>query len=989
MKQKKCNLTKSIPRLISSVFLLCFVTFSLMAQGHQVSGSVTDAFTGEPLIGASVSAKNSSIGTITDIDGNFTLTVDKNATLEIRYIGYLSQEISLNGRTSLTVALTEDNKMLNEVVVVGYGTMQKRAVTSSISSIKGSDLAQGLGGSTVATALQGKISGLTITGTASPNASNDFQLRGVASIKSSQGPLIVIDGIPGGDIRSLNQEDIESVDVLKDASAGAIYGTRAAGGVILITTKQAKEGPVKITYTGEFTTESVRKRPESLSAREFVEHKLGNDLGHDTDWYDELLNDNPFSHRQVINISGGSRDARIYSTFMMQDQEGIAVGDSRKDYSGRMNANFRFLDGFMEVKTHAEYRQANRDQRSNGGLFNMALKLNPTETPYDPDNQTGYNVWTGGWEYYNPLADIKLRQDNGKDKWLLADATMKLNFTSDLSAQATVGIQSKQWQQYKYVSAFHKASLDESRRGEGFHKFSKNDDLIFETHANYIKTLGKHDINAVAGYSFFEANGESFEMTNFDFPVDGVGPWDMEKGTWLSDGKASMKSKKNVRERLMAFLGRVSYSYDDKYMATAGIRQEGSSKFGKNNRWGTFYSLSGGWRISKESFMQNLSFVDDLKFRVGYGVTGNNGFDPGKSTKMYGSDNWWLINGEWDYTYGSAHNVNYDLHWEEKSELNFGLDYALFDNRLYGKFDIYKRKVDGMIYDIQVPVPPAVHDKTTMNAGNLENTGWEFEIGGTPVRTQDFQYNTSMRFSHNKSKITSLWGSNTYEDRASFPNPGVPGTAIRLQPGKEIGQYYMWRYAGIDEQGRWLLYNKDNEVILAERDNNVPGSGKKDEDKAYVGNSIPKLIIAWDHTFNYKNWDLSIYMRSWIDFDVFNTIDMYYGLANVENQNVLKDAYKKNAHIKGEKQLCDYWLEDGTFLKIDAINIGYNLNLKKFHRLLDKARVYFTIRDVATLTKYKGLDPEVNINGLEPGFEWFNKIYPQTRRYTLGVQVTF
>jgi TonB-linked outer membrane protein, SusC/RagA family len=989
MKQKECNLKKSFSRLNLVVFLVFFVPLSVLGQVRERSGSVTDEKTNEPLIGVSVKEKGMANGTVTDINGDFKLNVSDDATLVVTYVGYLPQEIKVGNQTSIKIILGEDNQMLNEVVVVGYGTMQKRAVTSSISSIKGSDLPQGVGGSTIATALQGKISGLTITNSASPNAGNDFQLRGVASINSDKGPLIVIDGIPGGDIRSINQEDIESIDVLKDASAGAIYGTRAAGGVILITTKQGKEGPVKITYTGEFITESVRKRPESLSAREFVEHKLGSDLGHDTDWYDELLNNNPFSHRQVINISGGSRDARIYSTFMMQDQTGIAIGDNRKDYSGRMNANFRFLDGFMELRTHAEYREADRDQRSNGSLFNMALKLNPTETPYDATSQTGYNVWTGGWEYFNPVADVMLRQDKGKDKWLLADATLKLNFTQELSAQATIGIQNKQWQQYKFVSAFHKSSLDENRRGEAYHKFDKTEDVIFETQVNYIKTVGKHDINAVAGYSFYENNGEWFEMTNYDFPVDGVGPWDIEKGTWMSDGNASMKSHKNPRQRLMAFLGRVSYSYDDMYMATASIRQEGSSKFGKDHRWGTFYSLSGGWRISKEAFMKDISFINDLKIRVGYGVTGNNGFEAGKSTKMYGSDNWWLLDGNWDFTYGSKHNVNYDLHWEEKSELNFGLDYSLLNNRLYGKFDLYKRKVDGMIYDMRVPVPPAVHDKTTINVGNLENTGWEFEIGGIPVKNKNLQYSTTMRFSHNKSKVTSLWGSNTYEDKAGFPNPGVPGTAIRIEPGKEIGQFYMWKYAGIDEQGRWLLYNKDNEIILAERDDKVPGSGKKEEDKRYIGNSMPKLIVAWDHTLTYKNWDLSVYMRSWIGHDVFNTIDMYYGLANVENQNVLKDAYAKNAHIKGEKQLCDYWLEDGTFLKIDAINVGYNLNLKKVHRLLDKARIYLTIRDVATFTKYSGLNPEVNINGLEPGFEWFNSIYPQTRRYTLGVQVTF
>ncbi|WP_165021292.1 SusC/RagA family TonB-linked outer membrane protein [Dysgonomonas sp. ZJ279] len=970
--------------------LLCFLPVFLFAQTERiVTGTVTDT-SNEPLVGVTISVKGSTVGAHTDNDGNFSINADAGATLVASYVGFLRQEISVGNRSKINITLEEDNQLLREVVVIGYGTMEKRAVTSSISSISGKDLVLGMGGATVGTALQGRIAGLTISGNSSPNATNDFQLRGVASVNSSKGPLVVIDGIPGGDIRSLNQEDIESIDVLKDASAGAIYGTRAAGGVILITTKQANDGPIKLTYTGEFSTETVRARPQVLSASEFVEHGLSQDnFGHDTDWYDELLRDNPFSQRHLINLSGGSKAARIYTTFMMQDQKGIVIGDGRKDYSGRMNVNFSLLDGKLEIKTHAEYHEADRDQRANGGLFNMALKLNPTQAAYDASNPTGYNVWTGGWEYFNPVADVNLRENRGKDKWLLADATVKVNINTDLYAQATIGYQGKQWQNYQFVSANHKSSLDNTRRGEAFHEFSKTDDIIFESILSYNKAFGNNVISAVGGYSFFETNGEKFNMRNFDFPVDGLGPWDIGKGTYLSEGRATMSSNKSARERLIAFLGRVNYSFKDRYMATASLRHEGSSKFGKNNKWGNFYSLSGGWRFSEESFLKDIEVINDLKFRVGYGVTGNNGFEAGKSTKMYASDdNWWMTNNVWNYAYGSKHNVNYDLHWEEKKELNFGLDYSLLDNRLFGKLDIYNRKVEGMIYDVFVPVPPSVHDRTTMNAGNLENSGWEFEIGAIPFKTKDFEYTTTMRFSHNESKITSLWGSNTYEDRLGFPGPGSPGTAIRLQAGKNIGEYYIWRYAGIDDNGNWLLYDKNNNVI--------PAADKKNEDKAFVGNAMPKLIIAWDHTINYKNWDFSIFLRSWIDYDVFNTINMYYGLSNVEGQNVLKDAYSKYAHIKGEKELCDFWLEDGTFLKIDAINIGYNLNLKKYHKYLDKARLYLTVRDVATFTNYSGLNPEVNINGLEPGFEWFNNfkdgvtgIYPQTRRFTLGVQLTF
>jgi TonB-linked SusC/RagA family outer membrane protein len=885
-----------------------------------VKGKITDA-QGVGLPGVNIIVKGSTTGTTSDAEGNYSIQVsDANAVLVFSYIGFTTQEVPLQGRNSLNVSLKEDVQNLQEVVVIGYGTLEKRAVTTSVTSISSKAMLQGLGGATVATAMQGKVSGLTISGTASPNSSNDFQLRGVASVNAGQGPLVVIDGIPGGDLRMLNQEDIQSIDVLKDASAGAIYGTRAAGGVILITTKRAKEGPVQVTYTGEFSTEQIRRRPEMLSAEEFVANKLGEDYGYNTDWYDVVTNKNPFSQRHVLSLSGGTKTSRIYTTFSAQDQKGISIGDNRTDYSGRMNADFNLMDGFVELMTHADFRVADRDQRSGGGTYNMAMKLNPTQTPYDESQPHGYNVWTGGWEYYNPLADIMLQQNNGKDKWLLADATLKFNLFPFLSTQGTIGYQGREWQQYRYVSSQHKASLDNSRTGEGYQGFSKNDDIVFEWLANFNKTFGKHDIKAVGGYSFQEFNGESFNMTNYNFPVDGVGPWDIGKGTYLSEGRASMNSYKNPRQRLIAFLGRVNYTFNNKYLFTASIRREGSSKFGAKNKWGTFPAVSAGWRISEEPFMDNLSFINDLKLRAGYGVTGNNDFAAGKSTRMYASDTWWLADGKWMYTYGSKHNVNDELQWEEKSEINVGLDYSLLKNRIFGKFDIYKRHVNGMIYDIEVSVPPAVHNKTTMNVGDLENRGWEFELGVVPVQTTEWNYTTTFRFSHNVTDLVSLWGSQTYQNRVGFPAPGSPGDAGRLEAGTTIGQFYLWRFAGFTNEGQWMLYDKDGNAF------DVTQRPKTLDDKSYVGNAIPKLIVSWEHNLQWKNFDFAMIMRSWIGHDVFNTINMYYGLPTVKEQNVLKDAFDKNKNVKGEKQLSDYWLEDGTFLKIDAITIGYNLS---------------------------------------------------------------
>ncbi len=971
---------------VIAFFLAGFLIFGAtgFAQTVKVSGTVRDAM-GE-LIGVTVLEKGTTNGIVTDLSGKYTLQTSANAVLQFSYIGYVTQEIPVGNKTTIDVLMKEDTKSLDEVVVIGYGTLEKRSVTTSVTSINSKNMIAGLGGATIANAMRGKVSGLTVTGSSSPNSSNDMQLRGVASINAGKGPLVVIDGIPGGDMRSVNQEDIESIDILKDGSAAAIYGTRAAGGVILITTKKAKSGTMQITYTGELSTETIRKKPEVLSPEEFVKNGLGEDLGYKTDWYDEITRPGELSQKHVVNMSGGSENALIYTTFSYQDQTGISIGDARKDYSGRVNTNLKFFDNFLEISTHSQYRTAERDQRVGDGIYNMALKLNPTQTPYDATQSHGYNVWTGGWEYYNPVADIMLRQKGGIDKWLLTDISAKLNITKEFTTTATVGYQWKEWQATEFTSSQHKASKDNSRAGEAYHGFSKDYDKLFEWIFNYNKRFGEHDIKAVAGYSFQEYNGESFSLKNWDFPVDGVGPWDIGKGKYLSEGKAEMSSYKDVRTRLISFFGRVNYSFQDKYILSASLRREGSSKFGDENKWGMFPAVSAAWRISDEAFMESLDMIDDLKLRVGYGVTGNNDFDSGKSTRMYASDTWWLSNGTWRYTYGSKHNVNNALKWEEKKEINFGLDYSLFNNRVYGKVDIYQRKVDGMIYDISVSVPPAVHDKTTMNVGTMKTNGWDFEISAVPVQTSDWNYTTTFRFSHFATQIESLWGSTTYWNRMGFPAPGSPGDANRLEAGSTIGQFWLWKFAGFSDEGTWLLYDKDGNVFDSSKQT------KKIEDKALVGQAIPDLMVSWENTVSWKNFDLSVYLRSWIGHDVFNSIEMYYGLPTVKEQNVLASAYEKHKNVKAEKELCDYWLQDGTFLKIDAINLGYTLNLGKYNKFVKNMRTYLTLRDVACFTSYEGMDPEANLNGLDPGFEMFNSAratYPKTIYYTLGLQLTF
>ncbi|MBV2225560.1 MAG: SusC/RagA family TonB-linked outer membrane protein [Sphingobacterium mizutaii] len=949
------------------------------APQQKITGTVKDS-KGEALSGATITLKGSRIKTQTDVNGNFELSdVPAGSTLTVTMIGFLNQDVPVTGN-SVNVVLSEDAQGLDEVVVVGYGSLDKKELTSAVTTIKPKDFVPG----TVSPLLsmQGKVAGLNVSSNngSDPNSSVSVQLRGVNSVNASQGPLVVIDGVPGGDVNSVAKEDIESISVLRDASAAAIYGTRASGGVILITTKRPQIGKPTVNFTSEYFMETVRKRPQVLSPEKFVEVGLGDDLGHRTDWYDEVTNKNPFSHRQVLNVSGGSEDANVYATFVKRDAKGIALGSKRGEIGGRVNTNFRFFDGFAELSTNASYNQVDADF-TNNDIFNMAMVLNPTETPYNANDLTGYNVLVGGYDYWNPVAEVMLRDDRRQYRYLLANSTLKLNLTDYLSTSATVGIKSNSEHGSFFRSAQHRLSRQDGIDGYASQAFQRNLDRVFEWTVNYTRRWEEHSVNAVGGYSYQDFNGRGFDMNNSDFPVDGIKENDMGTGSFLPDGRAGMGSWRNPWVKLAAFFGRVNYSYLDRYIVTATARYEGSSKFAPENRWGFFPGLSLGWRMSQEPFMKDVTFIDDLKFRAGYGETGNEGFGAEVSTRMYSADTWFLQNGQWFRTYGVKHNQNPGIKWEVKKEYNLGMDFTILNNKLSGRFDIYKRKIDDLIYDISVSQPPAIHDKTTMNVGSMENNGFEFEFNYNAVQKENFSYRTSVVASHNTSKLNSLWGSQTFSDRKGFPAPGSPGSAVRLYPGEEIGRFFLWQFAGFTDDGYWMLYDKDGNAFDVRDKNKTVG------DKKFVGQAIPTIQLSWNNEFTYKNWDANIYMRSWIGHDVFNMINMYYSLPNVKGQNVLDEAYEKHKDIKGEKELSDYWLEKGTFLKVDAINIGYTFNremIKPFKSL----RVYATGRDLFVFTKYSGLDPEVNINGLDPGFEERN-VYPKTRTFMMGLQLNF
>ena len=970
-------------------------TPSVMAQASKVAGKVTDA-SGTPLIGVSVTVKDTVKGTATDVDGNYALDAQKTDVLVFEFLGYKTQEITVGSQTVINVSLVEDMTAIDQVVVVGYGTMEKKMVTSSVSSVSGDALMPGAGNVSVANALRGKVGSLVISGTDSANAGQSLQLRGSASINGGTGPLVVIDGMPGGDIRSVLPEDIKSIDVLKDASAGAIYGSRAAGGVILITTKNASgldEGTVRLSYTGEFSHKDVLKRPDVLNAEEFLEYRAlqgAVDYGDNFNWYEEMLNKSNFSQKHTVNLQANSKKASIYATFQYNDLQGVAMEDERQDIAGRVNANFKAVEGWLDIAVKADYRRAVRN--NNNPNFAQAIRNNPTRGAYDDKSNTGYNIWLYEDLQYNTIAAVKLYDYWGLDQWFKPEVSAKLNIlpVQGLSYTQTMGYELRQWENHTYRWSTHQDEVSVNRKGTAYQGFSKTENINSEGYFNYINSFDKHNINATLGYSYYEYNNEGFNMTNYDFPVEATAVWDIGTGMYNKLGQASMSSSKAITQKLMSYFARVNYDYDGKYIVSASFRRESSSKFAKNNRWGNFWSVSAGWRISDEPWMENVSWIDDLKLRAAYGVTGNSDFSASYASMSYGSDGYFMMpaSGNYAIAYGPAVTLNPSLKWEEQRGWNFGLDFSLFDNRLYGKFDWYNRKVVDMLFSVSVPQPPYALTSQMQNIGSLRNMGWEFEIGADIVRNKDWNYSTNFIFSHDRTEVLNLYGNGTFIDNAGFPSPGTPGNAHRLQEGRVFGEFYMRECVGIDKETGDFLIKHDTGDGNWEA---IQGQKSSTDDRRTVGNYTPKVMASWNNRVSYKNWDFSMDIRSWIDFDVYNTLEMYFGLQKENDINLLKAAYTKNKDITQEKQLCSYFLQDGTFLKIDAINLGYTLPLKeKTNGLIQSLRIYGNINNVCTITGYEGMDPEVNVIGHSAGIEWWNSgFYPRARTYTLGVQLTF
>ena len=954
---------------------------TITQQQKKVTGIVVDS-KGEPVIGANVVVKGTTNGNITDIDGNFILEqVPEHAILQISYIGYKTQEIPVKNKLHFDITLSEDSETLDEVVVVGYGSTVKKDLTTAVTSVKSKDFLQGASNSPLQM-IDGKVAGVSVSSTAAadPNASPSVQVRGASSLKAGNGPLVVIDGMPGGDLRNLAQQDIESITVLKDGSAAAIYGSRGANGVILVQTKQGKSGRVSITYDGYIEHDFVAARPDILSPDEFVEHNIGKDYGHRTKWYDELINKKNVGHNHNIALSGGSETTIFRISANYRGKEGLDIATDRKEYGLRANFKQTTLEGLLEVGGNISYRYADEDY-TDYGSFKQAVELNPT---YSIDEMDAFR---NNFDSYNPIYNLTRRENGATQEYITTDFNIKLNILKNLNTELKLGRQGTNKKQREYYFKDHRESINNSRNGRARLEDQKWVDYTLEWLGNYSLDIDKHHIKVMAGYSYQEFNWEKLYAENMNFPTDVFLYNNLDAGDYnKAEGRLGMGSEKD-QEKTIAFLGRVNYDFDNTFLFTGSLRYEGNTKFGTNHKWGAFPAASAAWRISRLPYFEDSYTVNDLKLRFSYGETGRSGFDKYISLAKY-SGYGWMPNseGKWVQVYGPGNNPNTNLSWERQISYNLGIDYTLFQSRLSGSLDLFIRKGKDVIGEYQVPVPPYLHEKIMTNVGITNSKGFELQVNWDAVRAKDFTYSTNMTLAFTKSKLDSFSNEKYelgYMEGDGLPSPGNPGPCQRLQDGIEIGSFYGYRYAGVDNEGNILVYKNGEKG-----GETVRGRDAGELDRTYIGNGSPKWELAWGNTFTYKGFDLSLYFRGRFDYEILNQYQMYYGLQGVTGINKLKSAYNENAHIKGEKIMCDYFLENGNYLKLDNITIGWTPKINT--KWISSLRIYGTMKNVFTITKYSGgMDPSsVDVTGLWAGRGSMD-LYPTARNLTFGIQISY
>lgn len=918
----------------------------------KVRGVIKDE-TGEPIIGATVRVKGQSEGTVSDFDGNFTLDVTDDNTLQISYIGYQTQEFAVGKQHHFSIVLEEDKKILNEVVVIGYGTQKKGDITSSVGSVKSEDFTAGAIND-AGQLIQGKIAGLSVTNpSGNPVGGTEISLRGNTTILgASTNPLILIDGVPG-DFNTVAPEDIESIDVLKDGSAAAIYGSRGTNGVVLITTKKSKGNNInEVQYSGYLSLSTIAKKPDFCDAddyRQQIKDGLRDaawDLGDNTNWIDAITRTG-LSHVHNISFKGGNAQTNYIFNVNYRNLQGIFKRSDKEEFQGRAEVNHSMFDDKLRFNFQLLGNQTGYTATSDGGSFNtyswrQALIHNPTEPIKNADGSWHEN--TGIFNYDNPVSRIYECDGEQKISQTRFSSNITLTPIKELTFNALFSYDKINQEGGYYETKKHISNVRDGMNGYASTGGSSTVTKLVELTAQFHKNFGDHTIQALAGYSYQESTYSNQYERNYNFPTDLYSWHNIGVGQALKEGLGTEYSYW-LDTNLIGFFGRLNYNYKNRYLLMASVRHEAASQLaGTNKPWGTFPSVSLGWRITEEKFMKNQKVFDDIKLRAGYGVTGSQPSQSFLGVPLLGYGDYYLYNGQWIRALQPTQNSNDKLKWEEKHEYDIGADFSILNYRLNVSVDWYYRLIKGLLYDYSVPSPPNLYTTTRANVGEMSNNGLEIMVNAIPVQTKDFKWETTITFSTNSNKLKSL-SNDLYQTSSDYFMTGWIEEPIKTEShivriGHKVGDIYGFKVVDVDESGKWIYLDKNGNRV------NYDEFTHSFEDKQILGNGVPKWYLGFNNQFRYKNFDLAINMRGAFGFQIMNGMRMFYENRSRQDWNRLRSAYDKVFGKAVLNTLCSeefnsYYVENGDYWKIDNITLGYSFS--KINKWIKTLRLYNTL----------------------------------------------
>ncbi len=1000
---------------------------AIQAAELTIRGKVTDD-SGEGLPGVNVVLKGTTTGTTTQADGTYSLTVpDGNGVLVFSFIGFGSEEVAINNRSSVDISLVPDIKSLTEVVVVGYGTQKKADVTGATATITAKDFNTGVINNPLQ-AVQGKVAGLNISSSNSDPTNNRpvIRLRGIGSLTANSEPLIVIDGVLGAPLNSVAPEDIEKYDILKDASAAAIYGARGANGVIIITTKRGKAGRTTIDYNTYVGFDSPYKLPNVLSPDEY--YNKYNELNPGspststvrTDWFKEITR-TAVSMNHSLGISGGSESFNYRGSLSYLKQPGIALNSGQDRMNARLNLTQKGINDRLEVQLNLSGNLYNR-KPIDYGAFNRAAFYSPLEPVYNEDGT--YNAPNVPFNFQNPVAMLQQETRNGRDKQLLGNIKLSFELLKDLKAgvNASYSVFNSTYGRFLPKAYYNRNGVSNTNTSFGERSANVVNDRLLEYTLAYNKTFGQHSFGALVGYTYQYLTNEGFYQSAADFPDQfSYNNLDAANQALTNDNIGSYKGE----SKLDGVLARVNYTFHERYLLTANFRRDGSSRFGANNRYGYFPSLSAGWRLSEENFMKELTFLSDLKIRVGYGVTGNqNGINDYASQLLFGPP---PANGKYasptrdplnPVVYRTAYfytqNANPDLKWEASAMTNLGIDFGLFDNRLTGALELYNKNTRDLLFTYAVNPGESYGDGLTYitnsflaNIGTMNNKGIELSLDFLAIDKNDFQWRTNLNAARNVNKVVRLSG-----EGLTFPEEGIRygtiyagtngyGPYAVLREGLPVGTFWGPKEVGLNDKGEPVYQVIDNATGAVSTTSNHGAATRQN-----LGNPQPTITLGWTNNLSYKNVDLSIFIRSSLGQKVYNASNMIYNngstfrAGDVRPLNVYKTAFEgDNARLTRPGEVSSRYVEDASFVRLDNANIGYTIPLKA--SWIRSLRVYAAGQNLLLLTKYKGLDPEVRGGATTDTYGGVNAsdnlafglddffFYPRSRTFTIGLSAGF